>query len=180
MNRSHPLHGLFEAGLEGVGLGVGLRREGLELLQATGVDVRVCFVQERELHGEVPPLFLVLHVRNGRLEAVDALAELDELEAEVDGVLPDLLDPVEDEAEGVLHEGERGVGHFVGSCERDQTRVNLGILGNFEGSNKKMKKNGKTKKMKEGERESDCVEAQAVCLLLLKINISSNQLDSRL
>lgn len=134
---------MFEAGLERVVLGVGFWREGLELLQATGVDVRVCFVQECELHGEVSPLFLVLHVRNGGLEAVDALAELDELEAEVDGVLPDLLDPVEDEAEGVLHEGERGVGHLWGSCERGQTRVNLDILGNFEGSNKKIKKRKK-------------------------------------
>lgn len=123
--------------MERVGLGVVLRREGLELLQTARVHVRVRLVQDCELHGAVPPPLLLLHVREARLEAVDALAELDELEAEVDGVLPDLLDPVEDEAEGAVHEGEGRAGHFVGgSCERS----NAGKFGYFGNSKERIKK----------------------------------------
>ena len=62
--------------------------------------------QDGVLHGEVPLPVLVLHVHEPRFDAVDLLAQLDDLEMQVDGVLPDLFDPVVEEGEDFVHEGE--------------------------------------------------------------------------
>lgn len=118
VDRSRHTNGVLETGREGLCL----RRESLELLQATGVHGRVRFVQECELQGQVPPLFLVVHVRKGCVDAVHLLPELDDLHVQVHGVLPGLLEPVEQQAEEVLHEGDGGEDH---ACEA-QMRANLG------------------------------------------------------
>ena len=66
-----------------------------------------------------PPvsLLVVLDLRaqavDLRLHALEVLAELGGREAQVDRVLPDLLDPHLQGAEGVLEEGEGGAGHLA-------------------------------------------------------------------
>ena len=83
---------------------------------------RVFLAQDGVLHSEVPALLRLLHVREACLDAVELLAELADFAAQVHGVLPDLLEPVEQQEEDVMHEGEGGEDH---ACEA-QMRANLG------------------------------------------------------
>lgn len=74
----------------------------------------VLFAQDGLLHGEVPLPVLVLHVHEPRFDAVDLLAQLDDLELQVDGVLPDLFDPVVEGGEDAVHEGGGSECHACG------------------------------------------------------------------
>lgn len=75
--------------------------------------------QDGVLHGEVPLPVLVLHVHEQGFDAVDLLAQLDDLEVQVDGVLPDLFDRVVEVGDDVPHEGEGREGHaWAGNCRK--------------------------------------------------------------
>ncbi len=85
------------------------------------------------LHGEVPALLPLLHVREACLDAVELLAELGDFAAQVHGVLPDLLEPVEEDGEEVADVREGRKDH---ACD--------GLCGKFmESKSVKLKKEKK-------------------------------------
>ena len=90
-----------------------LRRDRLEVLQ-TARRERVCFTQDGVLHGQVSLPVFVLHVHEHGFDAADVLAQLEDIELHVDGVLPDLLEPVEEGGEEAGHQGDGCEDH---ACE---------------------------------------------------------------
>ena len=107
---------LLEAGMHGAR--VRAWREGAEVREAGPVRLVVELAQACLLGAVLAPpvsLLVVLDLRaqavDLRLHALEVLAELGGREAQVDRVLPDLLDPHLQGAEGVLEEGEGGAGH---------------------------------------------------------------------
>jgi len=114
------------AGLHGA---VRVWRERLEMVEAVRQE-RVFLAQDGVLHGEVPALLPLLHVCEACLDAVELLAELGDFAAQVHGVLPDLLEPVEEDGEEVADVREGREDH---ACD--------GLCGKFmESKSVKLKK----------------------------------------
>ena len=116
------------AGLHGA---VRVWRERLEMVETVRQE-RVFLAQDGVLHCEVPALFPLLHVREACLDAVELLAELGDFAAQVHGVLPDLLEPVEEDGEEVADVREGREDH---GCD--------GLCGKFRESKNVKLKNGK-------------------------------------